>query len=230
MIQIRVQPETGEPDRPRLPENNPTRPGGTVGQRRVQEKSASWQEPVLWLSPATFVDAILSPWAPPRQSPAQAERVPAAVRFSPRLRKMFLENEDVQKFYESRITYAVSILSSGGWLRYAELREAMGGDWSAVRAFDTGRFAAEVARNAAIVDQDQVRGANYFTRTSIDVPADLFDLVRHSFNRYGTGNFDLQLLPARAPMQLPPPDAEAASAREQLLHTLQLIQNQAKMP
>ncbi len=53
----------------------------------------------------------------------------------------------------------------------------MGGDWHSVRAFDTGRFASELSRNAAIVDQAQVHGPNYFTRGRIDIPAGLFDPV-----------------------------------------------------
>jgi hypothetical protein len=231
MIHVRVRPETGDPDRPRLPENNPTRPGGTEGKRRVQEESATRQEPALWVAPRTFVDAILSGWEPPRSGPGEAERVPPAVRFSPRLREVFLSEPDEDRFYESRIAYAVSILGTGGWLRYAEVRDAMGGEWQAVRAFDTGRFASELSRNAAIVDQAQVRGPNYFTRGRIDVPADLLGPVRESFSRHGNGSFDLRRMPANDPVRLPPVSGdsrEAAASREQLLRSLQIIADQMR--
>jgi hypothetical protein len=231
MIHVRVRPETGDPDRPRLPENNPTRPGGTEGKRRVQEESASRQEPALWVAPRTFVDAILSAWEPPRTAPDEAERVPPAVRFSPQLREIFLSEPDEDRFYESRIAYAVSVLGTGGWLRYAEVRDAMGGEWHGVRAFDTGRFASELSRNAAIVDQAQVRGPNYFTRGRIDIPADLFGMVRESFSRHGNGSFDLRRMSANDPVRLPPATGdsqEIPANRAQLLRSLQIIADQAR--
>lgn len=230
MIHIRVRPDRGEPDRPRLPEDNPTRPGGTRGRRVVQEQSASRQEAVLWVEPETFVEAILSAWDRPR-SAAAAERVPPVVRFGPRLRERFLRDPDEKNLYEGRLAYALSQLTSGGWLRYAEVREAMGGEWSGVRAYDTGRFAAELSRNAMIVDQDQVRGTNYFQPGGVDIPADLVDRVRHSVSRYGTASFDLRRGPARAAEPLPPPDPaspEARAAREALLRSLELIARQAR--
>jgi hypothetical protein len=231
MIRIRVAPESGEPDRMRVPDDNPTRPGGTAGQRRVQERSASRQEPVLWVSPETFIDAVLSGWDQPRGPAAEAGRAPAIVRFGPRLRERFLRDADEENRYEARLGYAMSVLSSGGWLRYTEVREAMGGAWSGARAYDTGRFAAELSHNATIVDQEQVRGTNFFTATSVDLPADLFDRVRKAFSRYGAGSFDLEQLPGSAPVPLPDPDAASAerlAAREELLRGLRLISQQTR--
>jgi hypothetical protein len=231
MIHVRMEPETGEGNRPRLPENNPTRPGGTSGKREIQEESASRQEPVLWLSPRTFVDAILSAWDRPRGKAAEADRVPPVVRFSPRLRQYLLQEPDEDNLYETRLVHAVVILGAGGWSGYREVRDAMGGEWSGVRAFDTGRFAAEFARNAPVVDQDQVRGHSFFTRESIDIPADLFVRVRHSFSRYGTGSFDLQPVPAREPDGLRPsePDlSDPTSGRSDLMRALRLIAQQSR--
>jgi hypothetical protein len=231
IIHVRMEPETGESDHPRLPENNPTRPGGTRGTRLIEEESATRQEPVLWVTPETFVDAILSAWDHPRRPPAEADGVPPIVRFSPRLRERFLSEPDVDDRYETRISHAVSVLVSGGWLRYHEVRDAMGGRWSGARAHDTGRFAAEYARNALIVDQDQVRGPSYFTRGAVDVPADLLDRVRHGFSRYGTGSFDLERAAPNPPVGLPDVDSaspEAAAAREHLLRGLQLITEEGR--
>ncbi len=233
MVRIRMAPETGDPDRMRMPEHNTTRPGGTEGERRVQELSASRQEPVLWLEPRTFTDAILSAWDPPREHPARASRVPPALRFSPRLRAIFLEQPDEDHVYEARLANAMSVLATGGWLGFEEVRRAFGGDFQGVRAHDLGRYAAEYARNAAIVDQAQVRGPNYFTRSSIPLPADLVSRVRHGFSRHGTGNFDLR--PVSPPDAVPLPVAdgggdgdERLAARAELLRALELIAAEAR--
>lgn len=229
MIRITVKTEDGNPDRPRFPDDNPTRPGGTEGERKVQEKSASRQEPALWLSPETFVDAILSGWDPPRGGPATAERVPPVVRFSPRLRELFLREMNEGKLYESRLTHAVGILTAGGWLKYDEIRDAMGGEWAGVRAFDTGRYTVEYSTAAAVVDQSQVRGPNFFTHTSVVLPADLVTPVRSIFNRSGVGNFDLEAVTPKKPVELPAPienTEDDAAARERLMRALELISAQ----
>jgi hypothetical protein len=231
MIRIRMVPETGDPDPSRIPERNTTRPGGTEGERRVQERSASRQEPVLWLPPETFIDAILSAWDPPRERPAEASRVPPALRFNARLRAIFLDDPDEDDVYEARLANAMGVLVTGGWLDYVEVRRALGGSFQGVRAHDLGRYAAEYARNAAIVDQAQVRGLNFFTRSSIAVPADLVGRVRHGFSRHGTGNFDLHLLREPPARPLPPPDPDvpgATEAREALLRSLEMVRERER--
>jgi hypothetical protein len=230
MIRIRMAPEDGDPDRPRMPEPGPTRPGGTAGAADVQEESASRQEPVLWLPPETFVDALLSAWAPPRSRPAEADRPPPVVRFGVRLRETFLREPDEDNVYEARLTNAVSILAAGGWSRLDAVRDAMGGEWTAVRAVDLGRYAAEYSRNAATVDQEQVRGPNYFTRSSIPIPADLAERVRHSYSRHGTGNFDLEVLPAGPPDPLPEAEeaGDEAEQRARLIRALRLMAAEAR--
>lgn len=233
MIHIRVRPETGDPDRPRLPENNPTRPGGTEGRRKVQERSASRQEPALWISPGTFIDAILSGWNPPGADLERSDRVPPVIRFSPRLREMFLAIPDEDELYEGRLYYAITVLTSGEWLRYADIRDAMGGTWSGVRAQDNGRYALEYSMTAPIVDQDQVGGPDFFTEATVDVPADLLPPVERIFTRDGGGTFDLHVLPPAEPVALPQPEPgspEAAEARERLRRKLRLIAEQARSP
>ncbi len=226
MIRIRVTPQKGDPDRPRLPDDNPTRPGGTEGDRKVQEQSASRQEPALWLSPATFVDAILSGWDAPRHRSERAERVPAVLRFGPRLRDLFLREMNEGTLYEGRLIHAVSILTSGDWLKYAEVRETMSGDWTGVRAYDTGRYRVEYSTAAAIVNQEQVRGPDFFTHTSVVLPADLVQPVRTIFTRNGVGNFDLQAVAPQEAVAMPPPEPSRAAARESLLRALRLITDQ----
>ncbi|HET7275223.1 MAG TPA: hypothetical protein VFI91_08565 [Longimicrobiaceae bacterium] len=229
IIRIRVKPETGNPDRPRFPDDNPTRPGGTEGKRKVQEESASRQEPALWISPEAFVDAILSGWDAPGEPPASAGRVPPVLRFSPRLRDLFLTEMNEGKLYEGRLVHAITVLTSGGWLRFEELRDAMGGTWSGVRAYDTGRYAVEYSTAAAITEQEQVGGPDFFTKTSVAIPADLVAPVRTIFTRDGFGAFDLEVLDPREALALPPADpgsAEAAAARGDLLRALRIISEQ----
>ncbi len=111
------------------------------------------------------------------------------------------------------------------------MRDALGGDWHGVRGFDTGRFASELSRTAAIVDQAQVRGPNYFTRGRIDIPADLFDSVRDSFSRYGNGSFDLRQMTANDPVRRPPVSGvspETAAHRAQLFRRLRIMADQMR--
>jgi hypothetical protein len=233
MIHIRIVPEDGEPDRRRLPDDNQVRPGGTVGtQRKQTEESASLQEPVLWVHPQTFVEAILSGWDAREVRPHSASRIPPILRFNQRLRDVFLRELYPVGVYDNRLRTAMAVFTEGGWLRYDEVRAAMGGSLTAVRAQDTGRFSAAYSGNAPINDQDQIRVPNFFSASGVIVPADLFSPLREHYSRSVLGIFDLarddrvgDAVPIRS---LPIGAGETGErGRSNLLQSLEMIRQQA---
>ncbi len=234
MIHIRVVPQDGDPDRPRLPDENSERSGGTEGEKRTQtEESSSRQEPALWVSPHTFIEAILSPWDTRVLDPATADRIPPILRFNERLRDLFLRELYPADVYNNRLRTAMGVFSRSGWLRYSEVRDAMGGDVVAARAVDTGRFSAAYSGNPPINDQDQIRIPNFFSKDGVIIPADLFDAVRRHYRESLLGIFDLarsERVPAAVPLSsLPVPPGEAAQeARRNLLWSLDVIEEQAR--
>ena len=228
IINIRVTPADGDPDRHKLPADNPTRPGGTRGKKKSTEESATRQEPILWVTPETFADAVLSAWGREGGGPRAAGRVPPVLRFDERLREVFLRDLDRGELYDGRLLGLMRDFTSGGWLRYAEAREAMGGTWVSVKAWDTGRFAAKYARIPPIHDQDQVRTPNFFTRTGVIIPADLFEPLRKRYARGESPIFDLSAEPASGePLRLRAlplsPEDPAGTARASLLRALEII-------
>lgn len=233
MIAIRITPEEGDPERPRTPADNPTRPGGTRGKKKVAEESATLQEPVLWVAPQTFVDGVLSAWDRRRPRPEAADRVPPLLRFDQRLRELFRREMDRDKSYDGRILGAMTTFTAADWLRYAEVRSAMGGTWVRVRAVDTGRFAAKYARTAPIRDQDQIRGPNFFVADGVVIPADLLEPLRERYAPGGSAIFDLSAQGAAgAPLELrdlpPAADDPDGAARASLLRSLELIREQGR--
>jgi hypothetical protein len=234
MVLIRMIPEEGDPDRERLPEDNQVRPGGTMGRKRTQtEESASRQEPLLWVSPHTFIDAVLSPWDGRELEPETAGRVPPLLRLSQPLREIFLRDLKPTGMYDNRLRSAMEVFTRGGWLRYDEVRTAMGGQMTMVRAHDTGRFSGAYSGNAPINDEDQIRIPNFFSRAGVVIPADLFPPVREHYTRSILGIFDLAAEPQAAPALslrgLPVRAGETAERdREMLLRSLEIIREQAR--
>jgi hypothetical protein len=233
MILVRIVPDTGDPDRPRIPQENQRHPGGTEGQKRRQtEESATRQEPLLWVSPQTFVQAILSTWDGRDLHPTTAGRVPPVLRFNDRLRELFLRELRPSGVYDNRLRTAMEVFTRGGWLRYAEVREAMGGSFVNVKAHDTGRFSGAYSGNPPINDQDQIRIPNFFMSGGVVIPADLYDPVREHYTRSIFEIFDL----AREPRTSEPtplrtlavePAESAQQARSTLLRSLELVRQQA---
>lgn len=230
MIMIRETPDSGDPDRLRLPDPNPTPPGGTRGKKQRREESATRQEPVLWVAPTTFADAVLSTWDRRIPAPAEAGRVPPLLRFEPRVRELFLRDLNKEGVYDGRLLAAMAVFTGGKWLDYREARAAMGGEWVRVRAYDTGRFSAKYSRTAPINDQDQIRAPNFFTHQGAVLPADLFEPLREAYTRRIHGIFDLSAEPAAqspaALESLPLPDDSSGAARANLLRSLELIRQQ----
>lgn len=235
MIQIRIVRDSGEPVAPKLAVNNETRPGGTRGKKKQEEVSASRQEPVLWVAPRTLADAVLSTWEHRDLSPAEAGRVPPILRFDQRLRQLFVREMDRGELYQTRIMLAMEPFTAGGWLRFAEAREAMGGRWTRIRAQESsaGRFRAELSRNAPINDQEQIRVPNFFTRDGVVIPADLLDSARRHFARKHQGYFELSSSADAGPVSrigsLPVGAGDAdAQARENVLRSLRIMAEQTR--
>jgi len=234
MIRIRMVPDDGDPDRMRLPDDNQVRPGGTIGDQKKQtEESATRQEPVLWLAPQTFIDAILSTWdRRDFQQPVAATRVPSIVRFNEPLRELFLRDLRPTGVYENRLRGAMEVFTAGGWLRYAEVRHAMGGSWVTVRAKDTGRFSAAYSGNAPINDEAQIRIPNFFSTAGVVLPADLFEPVRQHYSRAVLGIFDLApdgRVPDPIPLRSAPvaPGEASQQGRVTMMRSLETIREQA---
>lgn len=234
MVLIRIVPDDSDPDRPQVPDDNQVRPGGTEGgERRQTEESASRQEPVLWLSPHTFIEAILSNWDSRDLRPESSERIPPIVRFNERLREVFLRDLlPVEGVYDNRLRSAMETFTRSGWLRYAEVREAMGGTLTAVRAYDVGRFSGAYSGNAPVNDQDQIRIPNFFNTTGVVIPRDLFGPVREHYTRTVLGIFDLvedDRIPPPIPLEVAPlpPEPEALEDRERLLSALEFLREEA---
>jgi hypothetical protein len=234
MVRIRVVPDDGDPDRERLPDDNQVRPGGTEGQRRTQtEESASRQEPLLWVSPETFIEAILSPWDGRDLRPESAGRVPPILRFNERLRDVFVRDLRPIGAYDNRLRSAMEVFTRSDWLRYAEVREAMGGSVVRVQAHDTGRFSGAYGGNPPINDQDQIRIPNFFTRSGTIIPSDLYSPVREHYTQSILGIFDLSAenrVPESSRLRsLPlPPGETAENDRDNLLRSLEIIRQQAQ--
>jgi len=234
MILIRITPDSGDPDREQLPDDNQVRPGGTEGlQRRQTEESASRQEPVLWVSPQTFLEAVLSTWDSRDLEPTTAGRVPPLLRFNEELREVFLDEFlPVAGVYDNRLRAAMETFTRSGWLQFEEVRDAMGGSMTTVRARDVGRFSGAYSGNAPINDQDQIRIPNFFSSSGVIIPADLFQPVRDHYTRSVLGIFDLsaegRVAPALSLSDFPVEPGDAAqAARENLLRSLELIREQA---
>ncbi len=234
MVLIRIAPADGEPDLEQRNEDNQVRPGGTRGrERRQTEESASRQEPMLWVSPQTFVEAVLSNWDSRDLRPEAAGRIPPVLRFNERLRDVFLsELHPVEGVYDNRLRAAMEIFTRSDWLRYQEVRDAMGGSLATVKAVDMGRFAGAYSGNAPINDQDQIRIPNFFSRDGVVIPRDLFAPVRDHYSRAVLGIFDLsaedRVPPAsRLAATSVPPGEAAEKARADLLRTLEIIRQQA---
>src|SRR5690606_3917633 len=112
MLHIRIAPDSGDPDRQSFPSDNQVRPGGTEGRERKQtEESASRQEPLLWLRPHTFIDAVLSTWDAQDLDPSGTGRVPPILRFNEELRKVFLEDLRPTGVYENRLRSAMEVFT-----------------------------------------------------------------------------------------------------------------------
>ncbi|HUE95458.1 MAG TPA: hypothetical protein VMN39_02310, partial [Longimicrobiaceae bacterium] len=233
MVRIRITPETGDPDREQLPDDNQVRPGGTEGEKRTQsEESASRQEPFLWVGPETFAEAVLSTWDGRDLKPATATRVPPLLRFNQRLRQLFLQDLRPEGVYDNRLLAAMDVFTAGGWLDYREVRDALGGGWVNVKARDTGRFSAAYSGNPPINDEAQIRIPNFFTSNGVTLPVDLFGSVQEHYSRTILGIFELaseaQVPAARSLAELPVDDAEdAAAGRRNVLRALEVIQQQA---
>jgi hypothetical protein len=233
MLHIRIAPDTGDPDREQLPEDNQVRPGGTEGRERKQtEESASRQEPILWVSPHTFIDGVLSTWDGGDLEPRGADRIPPVLRFNEELRDVFRRDLRSTGVYENRLRTAMEVFTAHGWLRFGEVREAMGGDWTLVRARDTGRFSAAYSGNAPINDQGQIQIPNFFTEDGVILPRDLFEPVREHYTNSILGIFDLvneDRVPPAVPLSSAPvePGDRGRQARENLLRSLETVQAQA---
>ncbi|MEX2583864.1 MAG: hypothetical protein WD766_11350 [Gemmatimonadota bacterium] len=233
MLHIRIAPDAGDPDRQRLPDDNQVRPGGTEGRERKQtEESATRQEPLLWLTPHTFIDAVLSTWDGADAAPDAAGRIPPVLRFERRLREVFVRDLRSTGVYENRLRTAMGIFTDGGWLRFEEVRDAMGGSWTVVRARDTGRFSGAYAGNAPINDQDQIKIPNFFNTEGVIIPADLFEPVRQHYTNSILGIFELTRedrvsSPASLESLPVPPGDSARAARASLLQSLETIRIQA---
>jgi hypothetical protein len=233
MLRIRLAPDTGDPDRQSFPDDNQVRPGGTEGRQRKQtEESASRQEPLLWVRPHTFIDAVLSTWDAGDLDPASAGRVPPILRFNEDLREVFLRDLRSTGVYDNRLRSVMEVFTGYGWSRYAEVREAMGGSWTLARAQDTGRFSAAYSGNAPINDEGQIRIPNFFTREGAAIPADLFGPVREHYTNTILGIFDLvsdDRVPDAVPLGTAPvaPGENAAAKRESLLRSLEMVTRQA---
>jgi hypothetical protein len=233
MILIRIEPDSGDPDREQLPDDNQVRPGGTEGrERRQTEDSASRQEPILWVSPQTFVEAALSNWDSRGLTPQTAGRVPPILRLNERLREVFLRDlYPVEGVYDNRLRAAMETFTRADWLRFQEVRDAMGGSLTNVRAFDMGRFSGAYSGNAPINDQEQIRIPNFFSSTGVVIPRDLFEPVREHYTSSVLGIFDLAS-DGRVPPAVPlagmsmPPAESAESARANLLRSLEILRQQ----
>lgn len=207
--------------------------GGTRGAERVQTiESATLQEPILYVSPGTFVEALLSTWDNEYEAPAQASRIPPILRFNERLRAVYLRDFSPLGVYDNRLRTAMKVFSAGDWLGFTEVREAMGGSLVSVRAVDTGRFSAAYSGNAPINDQSQIRVPNFFIRGGVTIPEDLYEPVRRHYRDSILGIFDLtrvgQVPRAEAVASLPVPAGDdGAAGRSSLLRTLALIRDQA---
>ncbi len=234
MVRIRVVPDIGEPENVlEHPEENRTPPGGTRGrERRNTEESASRQEPILWVSPTTFVEAVLSNWDSRDLHPETAGRVPPVLRFNERLRQVYLRELRPAGIYDNRLRAAMEIFTRADWLRYQEVRDAMGGPLASVKAFDMGRFSGAYSGNAPINDQDQIRIPNFFRQEGVVIPGDLFNPVREHYTRSVLGIFDLESLagipPAWRLSAVPLSGTESSAAsRAELLRSLETIGRQA---
>jgi hypothetical protein len=175
---------------------------------------------------------MLSTWDRGELQPTRAGRVPPVIRFNERLRQVFLRQMRPSGAYENRLRASMEVFTAGGWLRYAETREAMGGQWTGVRAFDTGRFSAAYSGNPPINDQDQIRIPNFFSSSAVIIPADLYDPVREHYHRSILGIFDLgRETRVPEPVSLRsapvPPGENTRVARQNLLRTLEIIREQA---
>ncbi len=236
MIHIRITPEDGDPDRQRFPEDNQVKPGGTEGGERKQtEESATRQEALLWLSPETFIQAILSTWDTRGLEPRSADRIPPILRFNERLRELYLRELHPAGVYDNRLRAAMEVFTADGWLAYSEVREAMGGEWTVAHATDTGRFSAAYSGNPPINDEAQIRIPNFFSEEGTIIPADLFPPVREHYSRSILGIFDLAAsgrVPAAASLRSLPvaPGEENTAAREALLRALETVREQAAEP
>jgi hypothetical protein len=127
----------------------------------------------------------------------------------------------------------MSVFTAGGWLRYEEVRDAMGGQWVQARAYDTGRFSAAYSGNAPINDQDQIRLPNFFTTSGVVIPEDLFEPLRTHYTEKIYGIFDLardlRVQPPVPLRGLPVPAGDgAARSRENLLRSLEIVRRQAR--
>lgn len=192
MLRIRIAPDQGDPDRPAFPDDNEVRPGGTEGgERRQTRESASRQEPFVWVSPETLAEALLSPWAR-EPAPLDAAAPPPLLRFTPRLREIFLEKLYPEGVYENRLLDAMTVFAEAKWADFAETREAMGGEWVTVAAAETGRFSAAYSGDPPINDSSQIRVPNFFVEDGVLVPADLFPALRDHYGRAFLGIFELQ--------------------------------------
>lgn len=207
--------------------------GGTRGRQRIQTvEGASLQEPVLYVSPGTFVEALLSTWDNNYPSPQEATRIPPILRFNERLRQVYMRDFSGLGVYNNRLRTAMGVFTDGSWLDYTEVREAMGGSLVNVRAVDTGRFSAAYSGNPPINDQDQIRIPNFFTRRGVTIPEDLFETVRVHYRDSILGIFDLnragQVARATPIATLPPPPGEEGiEGRNSLLRSLALVREQA---
>src|SRR5690606_6684723 len=191
-------------------------------------ESASRQEPLLWLRPHTFIDAVLSTWDAQDLDPSGTGRVPPILRFNEELRKVFLEDLRPTGVYENRLRSAMEVFTGYGWSRYSEVREAMGGRWTLARARDTGRFSAAYSGNAPINDEGQIRIPNFFSRDGVPIPADLFGPVREHYTNSILGIFDLvsddRVPPGESLSTAPLAPGEGARAkRDSLLRSLEIV-------
>ena len=159
--------------------------------------------------------------------------MPPVLRFNERLREVFLREMNRDDVYAGRLIGMMGTFTDGGWLRYQETREAMGGSWVRVRATDTGRFAAKYARTAPINDQDQIRTPNFFTAGGVVLPADLFAPLRKRYAPGPSAIFDLTVDGAagealRLREAPPAPGDPQQSGRAGLLRSLELIREQSR--
>ncbi|MDR0786960.1 MAG: hypothetical protein LBG44_03745 [Gemmatimonadota bacterium] len=234
MVRIRLRPDGGTLERSRESSaENQLLPGGARGGvRRSSEESASRQEPVLWVSPRTFVEAVLSNWDSRELRPETAGRVPPILRLNERLRQVYLREFRSSGVYDNRLRAAMEIFSRAGWLRYTEAREAMGGSLASVKAVDQGRFSGAYSGNAPINDQDRIRIPNFFQKEGVVIPGDLFDPVREYYSSAVLGIFDLQSLasiPSASRLStLESPSGGTAGERSKLLKSLEMIRQQAR--